>query len=277
VTVHARHGAVTDIGRVRRGNEDRYLVDPSLGLYAVADGMGGHRAGEVASETALDALHEAVGDGGDIETAMTLANEAVFEKASDDDELRGMGTTLTAVTLRDDKLEVGHVGDSRAYLRRDGSLQQLTDDHSLVAELVAAGEISEDEAEVDPRRSMITRALGIEPGVEVDVVPIAVQAGDRLVLCSDGLTGMIRDDALAEILEQESDPKDAAKRLVDRANEAGGIDNVTVVVVDIVDGPAPDDGELVERGPQPGESSGGPLRRTMRRLRLRRKADPSGE
>jgi len=157
-------GAATDVGRVRDHNEDAYLVDDHLGLIAVADGMGGHQAGEVASATALEALRAAVTSGEGVRDAVTSANDAVYEKSTTDDRLRGMGTTLTVGTLAaGGTLLLGHVGDSRAYLLHDGDLRRVTVDHSLVEELIQAGEITEAEAESDPRRSMITRALGIDP------------------------------------------------------------------------------------------------------------------
>ena len=229
-------GASTDVGRVRDHNEDAYLVDDELGLVAVADGMGGHQAGEVASATALEALRAAVGSGEGIRDAVTSANEAVYDKSTTDERLRGMGTTLTAGTLAaGGTLLLGHVGDSRAYLLHAGELHRLTTDHSLVEELIRSGEITEAEAEADPRRSMITRALGIEPDVEVDLYPVGMVSGDRILLCSDGLTGMVSEDELETVLGHEPNPTTAARRLVAAANAAGGIDNITVVVIDVVD------------------------------------------
>ncbi len=229
-------GASTDVGRVRDHNEDAYLVDDELGLVAVADGMGGHQAGEVASATALEALRAAIRSGEGIRDAVTSANDAVYDKSTTDERLRGMGTTLTAGTLAaGGTLLLGHVGDSRAYLLHDGELDRLTTDHSLVEELIRAGELTEAEAEADPRRSMITRALGIEPDVEVDLYPVQMESGDRILLCSDGLTGMVSEDELDEVLREEPNPTSAARRLVAAANAAGGIDNITVVVIDVVD------------------------------------------
>jgi len=236
VTLHLVVGAVTDVGRVRDHNEDAFLVDDQLGLFAVADGMGGHQAGEVASATALEALRAAVTSGEGIRDAVTSANDAVYEKSTTDDRLRGMGTTLTAGTLAaGDTLLLGHVGDSRAYVLRDHQLERLTTDHSLVEELIQAGELTEAQAEHDPRRSMITRALGIEPSVDVDLYPVQVHDGDRLLLCSDGLTGMVGEDEIEAVLTEEHDPTQAARRLIDEANSAGGIDNITVLIVDLVD------------------------------------------
>jgi PPM family protein phosphatase len=228
---------VTDVGRVRDGNEDDYIDQADrLGLVAVADGMGGHRAGEVASATALEALRAAVANGQSLRDAIEGANDAVLEKSASDRELHGMGTTLTAGMLGSDgHLVVGHVGDSRAYLVRDGELTQITHDHSLVEEMVRGGELTPEQAEVHPQRSIITRALGIDPQIEVDEYPIHLQPGDRILLCSDGLTTMVRPDEIASILNRERDPKRAAQLLVDAANEAGGEDNVTAVIIEVVE------------------------------------------
>ena len=230
---------ITDVGRVRAGapNEDGFLDETRrLGLVAVADGMGGHRAGEVASATALEALRAAMAAGQPLRDAIEGANDAVLEKSVADQELRGMGTTLTAGTLgTDGNLLIGHVGDSRAYLVRDGELTQVTNDHSLVEEMVRGGELTPEQAESHPRRSIITRALGIDPEVEVDVYPLELRPGDRLLLCSDGLTTMLRGEEIATILEGEHHPERAAQLLVDAANAAGGEDNVTAVVVEVVE------------------------------------------
>ena len=229
-------GAATDVGRVRDDNEDAYLVDKRLSLFAVADGMGGHRAGEVASAAALEALRASIASGDSIADAIRNANAAVLEKASDDSELMGMGTTLTAVVPGSEHgVVIGHVGDSRAYIVHDGELEQLTDDHSLVEELVREGRLTHEQAEVHPQRSIITRALGIDAALEVDLVELPVQTGDRILLCSDGLTIMVRPAEIASILRREAHPAQAAERLIDAANEAGGDDNVTAVVLDVVD------------------------------------------
>lgn len=229
-------GAATDVGRVREGNEDGYLVDEPMGLVAVADGMGGHRAGEVASATALEALRAAVHRGHPLREAMEEANEAVFTKSLTDDEVGGMGTTLTAATLAaGNTLLVGHVGDSRAYLLRDGELRQITTDHSRVQELVDDGRLTADEAAVHPMRNIVTRAVGVDPTVDVDVYPVELRPGDRLLFCSDGLTDMLHDDFLGTELRREEDPTRAATRLIDAANSAGGVDNITVVVISVTD------------------------------------------
>jgi protein phosphatase len=229
-------GAATDVGRVREGNEDAYLVDDAMGLVAVADGMGGHRAGEVASATALEALRAAITSGRPLRESIEDANDAVFTKSRTDQDLHGMGTTLTAGTLvAGGTLLVGHVGDSRAYLLHDGEMRQITEDHSLVEELVREGRLTADEAAVHPQRSIITRALGLDLAVEVDVYPVELAPGDRLLLCSDGLTGMVQPDDIAATLRRESDPNRAAAQLVELANHAGGEDNITVVVVAVTD------------------------------------------
>jgi protein phosphatase len=254
-------GAATDVGRVRDGNEDAYLVDDAMGLVAVADGMGGHRAGEVASATALEALRSAITHGRPLRESMEDANEAVFTKSLTDEELRGMGTTLTAATLvTGGTVLVGHVGDSRAYLLHDGELRQVTVDHSLVEELVREGRLTADEAAVHPQRSIITRALGVDASVEVDVYPVELAPGDRLLLCSDGLTGMVQAETIAATLRREEDPARAAAALIDAANVAGGEDNITAVVVAVTDDPplravsepvAPIEATVVEEEPAP--------------------------
>ncbi len=227
-------GASTDTGQVRDGNEDSYLVDRRLDLFAVADGMGGHRAGEIASATALDGLRTAIEGGSPVPDAVGRANAAVWDKAAGDTDLAGMGTTLTAATFGDGTLTIAHVGDSRAYLLRGDRLERLTTDHSLVEELVRDGKLTEDQAAVHPQRSVITRALGVDSTVEVDVYSVVLEPADRVILCSDGLTSMVRAPRIAEILREESDPTRAANALVDAANAAGGEDNITVVVLDAV-------------------------------------------
>jgi serine/threonine protein phosphatase PrpC len=234
MTVRLLVATRSDVGRVRPGNEDAFVVADDLHLIAVADGMGGHQAGEVASEMAIALLLEGAHRGDSIGDAIAGANDAVFAKASEDLSLRGMGTTITAAIVDGDALRIGHVGDSRAYLLRAGALRQLTTDHSVIAELIAAGELTEEQAQVDPRRAMITRALGIDSAVAVDVFTVDLAPGDRLLLCSDGLTTMVSDSAIAEILAEADALDDAADALVDAANAAGGADNITVVVADVV-------------------------------------------
>lgn len=233
------YGAKTDVGRGRPANEDAFLVDEAGGLYAVADGMGGHRAGEVASATAIATLQTAFGAGRSLDEAVGEANAAVFAKAEANLDMRGMGTTLTAVALLDDHTALlGHVGDSRAYLTRDGGVTQVTEDHSLVEQLVREGRLSPEEALGHPQRAIITRALGVDSEVEVDLYEIDLRGGDRLLLCSDGLTTMVADEAIAGVLRGQRDPQRAAETLVAMANEAGGDDNITVVVIDALGDPA---------------------------------------
>ncbi|MGH8998588.1 MAG: Stp1/IreP family PP2C-type Ser/Thr phosphatase [Acidimicrobiia bacterium] len=227
------HGALTDVGRGRPANEDQYLVDPDAGLFAVADGMGGHRAGEVASATAIATLRQAFDAGSPLDEAIRDANAAVFAQAEANVDMRGMGTTLTAAVLVDGRIaRLGHVGDSRAYLMRDGGVTQVTDDHSLVEQLVREGSLAPEDAVNHPQRAVITRALGIDPDVEVDLYDIDLRPGDRIVLCSDGLSNMVADEGIAAVLAAQRHPQQAAAALVEAALEAGGDDNVTVVVID---------------------------------------------
>lgn len=229
-------GAATDVGRVREGNEDGYLVDDSVGLVALADGMGGHVGGEVASATALEALRAAVRAGRPLRDAMLDANAAVLAKAQTDAALTGMGTTLTAGTMAaGNTLILAHVGDSRAYLLRDGVLRRVTTDHSHVQELVDEGRLTDDEAAVHPMRNIVTRALGLDESIEIDVYPVELHDDDRVLLCSDGLTDMVHEDSIEAELRREPDPTVCARKLVDRANAAGGVDNITVVIVIVTD------------------------------------------
>ena len=224
--------AATDVGRVRAGNEDAFLNEAPL--FAVADGIGGHQGGEVASQLALQTLKDLFEHGhGTLAQQVREANRAVFERSSRDAAVAGMGTTLTAAVAEAGRLRLAHVGDSRAYLLRDGELRMLTEDHTLVHRLVAEGEISEREAEVHPHRSVLTRALGTAPDVQIDEAVIDARDGDRLLLCSDGLTGMVPHDRIAAILREAREPKDAVKQLVRAANAEGGVDNITVLVLDI--------------------------------------------
>jgi protein phosphatase len=261
--MNLRAGVATDIGKVREGNEDSYLAEEPL--FAVADGMGGHKGGEVASQLALETLEASFG-----RTTLSLAeqvrdaNNAVFARSQRERELSGMGTTLTAVAIDGGEARVAHVGDSRAYLLRAGDLRQLTEDHTLVQRMVRSGEITAAEAEVHPHRSVLTRALGTEPDVTVDEDTIPLVDGDRLLLCSDGLTGMVTEEQIVAILTATPDPQDAATRLVRAANRAGGVDNITVVVLDV-------EGEVSAASSAeaaPAELRAG-VRRTVLRLLLR--------
>jgi len=236
--VRIEAGVATHVGQVRSGNEDAYLLEPPL--YAVADGMGGHRGGEVASQLALTTIAESFRKGAvPFAEQVQAANRAVFERSGADRAVAGMGTTLTAAVIRGEVAHLVHVGDSRAYLLRAGSLRQLTDDHTLVNRMVKAGEITPEEAEVHPHRNVLVRALGTEADVPLDERDVGLLDGDRLLLCSDGLTGMISEDQIQAILTStEGAPQEAADRLVLAANRAGGVDNITVVVLDVL----PDDG-----------------------------------
>jgi PPM family protein phosphatase len=223
-------GSATDIGKVRERNEDSILVDPPL--FVVADGMGGHRGGDVASQVAIETLERlAEEDHGSLTEHVRRANRAVWDRSVEDQGLSGMGTTLTAVRIDGDQVTLAHVGDSRAYLLRNDALQQLTDDHTLVARMVRSGEITKAEAEVHPHKNVMTRSLGTDQDVEVDEDSIVLEDGDRLLLCSDGLTGMVTEDQIQAILEASPTPQNAAERLVRAANRAGGVDNISVVVL----------------------------------------------
>jgi serine/threonine protein phosphatase PrpC len=223
----------TDPGRKRRRNEDSYVIDPPL--FAVADGMGGAQAGEVASRLAAAAFREFHGaDDLDPEERLVAiiqeANRRIFERASDDAQVSGMGTTITAALVASEGLVIGHVGDSRAYRLRDNQFEQLTDDHSLVADLVRSGRLTPEEADVHPQRSVITRALGTDPEVDVDTFAVGAESGDLFLLCSDGLTTMVGDEDISKLLTAARDLEQAGKGLVKAANRAGGEDNVTVVL-----------------------------------------------
>jgi serine/threonine protein phosphatase PrpC len=227
--------ADSNTGRKRRHNEDSFVCRPPL--FAVADGMGGAQAGEVASGIAADTLRygtvapEADGPGRIVELIQT-ANQRVYQRAHDDAAASGMGTTMTAALLQDGGVVlIGHVGDSRAYVLRDGKLEQLTDDHSLVAELVRRGELSPEEAELHPQRSVITRALGTDPNVDVDTFSFQAQPGDVFLLCSDGLTSMVDIATITELIERNRlDLAAASRALIKAANDRGGEDNITTVL-----------------------------------------------
>jgi PPM family protein phosphatase len=224
-------GAATDIGQVREGNEDSFLVVAPL--YAVADGMGGHRGGEVASSLALETVQGMFERReGSLADQVVEANRAVFDRSQNDRSVSGMGTTLTAALVDGGRVHLAHVGDSRAYLLRGGELAQLTEDHTLVHRMVMEGEISQEEAETHPQRSILTRALGVDQSVQVDEGDVEVSDGDRLLLCTDGLTGMVPEGQIREILLESADPQEAVEKLVKVANRAGGIDNITAVILD---------------------------------------------
>jgi serine/threonine protein phosphatase PrpC len=231
-----RTAALSHAGRKRRQNEDAFVLEPPL--FAVADGMGGARAGEIASSLAAAALQESDGNGasGEARVAALIeeANRRVFRRATEDREASGMGTTMTVALVEEDRVAIGHVGDSRAYLIREGRLEQLTDDHSLVAELVRSGKLTPEEAEIHPQRAVITRAVGTEPDVDVDTFSVQGEPGDLFLICSDGLTDMVDEATILDAVEQNrGDLKAAAKELVNAANRVGGEDNITVVFFEL--------------------------------------------
>jgi PPM family protein phosphatase len=253
-----KRGAMTDIGRMRKNNEDRFL---SAGkLAAVADGMGGHRAGEVASAIAMEELaalehagpwHNPAEAGEALRSVFLLANRRIRETAARDKELDGMGTTMVALLEDGDSVHLANVGDSRAYLLRHGELSQVTVDHTLVQELIDEGRLRPEEAERHPQRSIITRALGVEPEVEVDLFTYKLQPGDRVLLCTDGLSGVLGEAQIRNVLLRVPGPQDAAERLVALANEGGGPDNITVMVLDT-------DDRTVQQGEPTGDLSAVP-------------------
>src|SRR5688500_18613751 len=229
----AEHFHESDLGRQRQGNEDNYFVRAPL--FVVADGMGGAQAGEVASELAVKQFEGGLPDGRPPADALVeliqAANAQIHEQARTDSQRAGMGTTVTAAYLADDVVVVAHVGDSRCYLLRDGDLIRLTRYHSLVDELIRRGKLTEEQAESHPQRSVITRALGPEPNVEVDVEAFPARAGDVFLLCSDGLTSMVHEPQLKPLLADRARPLEQTGRtLIAAANEAGGRDNITVIL-----------------------------------------------
>jgi len=249
--MRVRVGVATDVGRARQRNEDSYLA--AAPLFAVADGMGGHRGGDVASSIAIEVLSRIPPSGGweDVGEQIQEANRAILERSREDRRVEGMGTTLTAAYIDGDEAHLAHVGDSRAYLFRDGHLELLTSDHTLVHEMVLQGRMTEEEAEEHPQRNVLIRVLGMDDSVAVDQIRVPVREGDRLILCSDGLSSMVDDDAIGEMLSSVEDPQEAAQALVDLANRAGGLDNITAVVIDFASGEG-----FEGAGSQPGEDHG---------------------
>jgi protein phosphatase len=246
-----RAGSATDVGRARHINQDCFLLLPEAGLYVVADGMGGHQGGEVAARLAVETIQLSYQDASAdaLVEAIDVANHRIRNEGDADPDLRGMGTTVVALVLLPDEqdpdegpvpdppehLLVANVGDSRAYLFRGGDLLQLTEDHSMVADLVREGRITPEEAEHHPQRNIVTRVLGVYESVAVDLWPVDPVQGDRILLCSDGLFNEVSRDQITAVLRRLGDPDDAAKELVRLANESGGRDNITVVVVDVED------------------------------------------
>jgi protein phosphatase len=241
-TLEIKAAGLTDVGQRRGHNEDAFLVEPELGIYVVADGMGGHAAGEVASRIAVETMQECFASGPEgkrdadtvaqlLEEAVHQANARILEAVQEKPALRGMGTTLIAAFPVDGELLIAHVGDSRAYRVRGGQLQRDTSDHSWVAEQVEQGVLSRADAEKHPFRNIITRALGARDDVEPDLARIPMEAGDRILLCSDGLSTMISDEEILRILLGAATAEEGCRSLVDEANRAGGHDNVTVVLL----------------------------------------------
>lgn len=240
----------SDVGRQRTNNEDSFKIDEKLGLWVVADGMGGHSAGEVASkmavETVCDSMRRFVLNGekavlgkvnpnfsertNQLASSIRLSNQIIYESAKANPQYQGMGTTVDGVWIGKDKICIGHVGDSRVYLIRAGKIQQLTRDHSLVAEQEAKGLITKEEAEQSQMKNILTRAVGVEKQVEVDMLETEWYDGDILIACTDGLCKMVRDEQILETALQMKIPKLTAEHLIDLANVAGGVDNTTVVV-----------------------------------------------
>ena len=236
------YAVASDTGRRRRRNEDNYVVAPPL--FAVADGMGGAQAGEVASQLAASALeggNSAAREGTErIDELIQEANRRIFDRASTDPSASGMGTTMTVALVEGMTVAIGHVGDSRAYLVRDEQMEQLTEDHSLVNELLKSGKLSEEEANVHPQRSVITRAVGTDPDVDVDGFTIEAEEGDVFLICSDGLSDMVEDEEILELVHaNRSDLDKAVKALVAAANRGGGEDNITALAFRISSEAAP--------------------------------------
>jgi len=241
----------TDKGVARQLNEDSMLMSPEEGLFAVCDGLGGHSAGEVARALAVAVIRDAVTGKDDVDeplrknvspeaqrlaAAIRSAGNRIYEAALSSIEHKGMGTTATAALFHDGFVSVAHVGDSRAYRLRRGNMKQLSFDHSLVAEQVRDGILTAEAAKTSPYRNVITRALGTSPQVEVDVYEYDVRPGDRVLLCSDGLHGVISDDELKDVLTSFDDPEAGCDELIREANERGGPDNITVVLIYVLDG-----------------------------------------
>jgi len=232
------YAGLSDVGRVRTHNEDAVLLSPPL--YAVADGLGGHQAGEIASTVAIEALMANAprrADAKSLGRAARTANNAVIDSAREGYGRSGMGTTLTAAIVEGTHIVVAHVGDSRAYVHHDGILEPITFDHSMVADMVRQGTLTETEAREHPQRSIITRALGSDPNMYADTFEVDAKPGDRLLLCSDGLTSMLTDAKINDIMSSYRDHGSTVRALVDAANAAGGHDNISVVVVEITEEP----------------------------------------
>jgi len=271
----AEHFHASDLGRQRQGNEDSLFV--RVPLFVVADGMGGAQAGEVASEMAAQAFDGGLPDGAPAEGLVHLiedANRRIHERSRSDAKSAGMGTTVTAAYVGESEVTIAHVGDSRAYLLRDGELTRLTRDHSLVGELVARGKLTEEQAETHPQRSVITRALGPEPDVEVDVQSYQARGGDLFMVCSDGLTSMVPEARVKPLLESGGSLDRIGRDLIAAANDAGGRDNITVILfrLEDLDGDAP--AEAAEQATTEGGVVGGTATAVEARPRARLVEEP---
>lgn len=237
--------ACSDVGKIRDINQDAYyyVEDPTLPIFIVADGMGGHKAGEVASNLAISTVIRHYEKCREklikkemfipqfLNEAVEYANDNLIEESKSDNELKGMGTTVTMCLILDGEMYVGHVGDSRAYLLRDKELTQITQDHSLVGELLRIGSITKDEAVNHPKKNIITRALGSDPKIKVDVFNRELKRGDKIILCTDGLTNMVTEGKILDILLSDENPSAICSTLVNISNEAGGIDNTTIMII----------------------------------------------
>ena len=250
--MHVTCAARTDVGLIRSGNEDNYMMIPDRGIFVVADGMGGHAAGEVASEMVVRGVTRDLGSlkgvaldeaAARVTAALRAANAAIYERTLVEHDKRGMGTTVTLLVLHGGRYLIGQVGDSRAYLLREGVFHQLTKDHSYVQEQVDAGYITPEQARTHPYSNVITRCVGASGDVVPDIFSGTCRAGDVFLLASDGLTGMVEDDALAAVLRSAANPERWVDRMVAEANRRGGLDNITVIVVrvDAVDPTQPDE------------------------------------
>jgi len=266
MAMNFRAFGLTDIGRKRKHNEDSFVIDISEGLFVVADGMGGHAAGEVAAKIAVDTIEEFIADTSQkmestwpfqynhqwrfnsnrLAVAVEKANERVISAVAKQPALKGMGTTLVGGILNGSGMSLAHVGDSRAYRRRSGELRRLTDDHSWVHEQIVTGILTEEEAKSHPLKNVVTRALGGGPTVLPELQEYDLQEGDQYLFCSDGLTTMLSDDEISRVLAAGGDPETICRDLIERANDKGGLDNITAIIVEVGDGagrPTPVNGD----------------------------------
>jgi len=248
VNLKAKFFGMTDTGKVRKNNEDSFLIDDNLNLAIVADGMGGHNSGELASQIAVKVVKEKFMDMNNtslkpqnynekfelhtnqLAFATQLANSIIYETGNATPENKGMGTTLTAVLFKNDKLSIVHIGDSRVYLFRDNSLYQISQDHSLVMDQVRRGIITKEQAEKSPLQNILTRAMGTQKNVEVDVSEISIKENDKILLCTDGLFKCVKEDTIIDIIKNKKDLKEIIQKLIEIANENGGPDNITVII-----------------------------------------------